>query len=83
MPKPVLQVPLIEVANHVLSLVLAIVDLLNSVEDHHENNLVRHYSCLLVEVFVALLNSLYRRLQHVLWLTVDAYTYGQPNLTFT
>lgn len=81
MPKPILEVPLVEVTYHVLGLVLAVVYLLDSVEDHHQNDFVRHDACLLIEVLVAFLNSFYRRFQHVFRLAVHADTDCQPDLT--
>lgn len=77
MPKPVLQVELVEVTDHVIRLLLTVVDLLDPVEDHHQDDLVRHDARLLVEVLVALLNPFYGRFQHVFRLAIHAHAYRQ------
>jgi len=75
-PKTVLQIELVEVANHIFGLILAIVHLFNAIEHHNQYNFVGHDACLLIEVFVALLYALDRCLQHGLRLAVDAYADG-------
>ena len=80
-PKPILQVPFVEVAYHILRLVLAAIYLLDSIEDNDEDNFMGHDPCSLVEMLVALLDALNGGLKHVLWLTIDANAYSQPDLS--
>lgn len=54
--------------------------MLDSVEDHDDNNLVRHDACLCQKIFVALLDALYCSLKHVLGLAIDTDTDGQLNM---
>lgn len=72
MPEPVLEVYLVEVADHVLGLILGVVDLLDAVEDDRHDDFMRHDASALQKVLVALLDALDGGLQHVLGLAVDA-----------
>jgi len=69
----VFNVDLVEERYHVFSLVLGGVEVLDTVEDHHHDDLMRHDARFCQKVLVALLNSFYRGLQHVLRLRVHAY----------
>lgn len=55
--KSILNVDFIKKRYHVMRLVLFIVDLFNTVEDHNHDNLVRHDASLLQKVLVTLLNA--------------------------
>lgn len=72
MPEPVLEIYLVEVADHVLGLVLRVIDLLDSVEDNRHDDFMRHDASALQEVLVALLDALYGGFEHVFGLAVDA-----------
>lgn len=82
MPKAILQVNLIEVADHILSLILWVIDLLNAIEDDYENDLMRHDACVIEEVFIAFLDAFDGGLQHVLWFWVYADADGQLDSPF-
>lgn len=81
-PKAILEVDLIEIADHIFGLVLGVVDLLDAVEDDSEDDLVGHDARILQEVLIALLDALYGRFQHVLWLGVHADADCQLYATF-
>ena len=68
----VLEIDLIEIGDHILGLILAVVDLFDAVEDDSHDDLVGHDAGVVEEVLVALLDALYCGFQHVLRLGVDA-----------
>lgn len=82
MPKTILQIDLIEIRDHIFSLIFRIIDFFDSVKDDNENNFMWHDSGIVQKVLIALLNTLYSRFKHMLWLTVHADTNCQLNSSF-
>jgi hypothetical protein len=76
MPESVLDVDFGEVADHVLGLIFGVIDLLYSVKYYDEYYFVRHDTCFLQKVFIALLNTFNGRFQHMLRFTIHTYTDG-------
>lgn len=66
MTKTVLQVELVEITDHIFSLVFGIVDFFNAIKDDNHDDLVRHDACLLIKVLIALLNAFNCRFEHCL-----------------
>ena len=77
MSKSILDVDFVEEGDHIFGLVFGGIEVFNAIKDDYYDDLMRHYACLVEEVFVALLDPLYGRLQHVFWLTVHADTNRQ------
>ena len=73
--KAILDVDFIEEANHVLGLVLGIVDFFDAVENNYQDDLMGHDARVLQKIPITLLDALYCRLQHVLCLRVHAHAY--------
>ena len=75
MPEAIFDIDFIKKGDHVFCLVLGVIQMLNSVKDDNNNNLMRHDACILQKFLVALLNPLYRCLQHVLGFAIHAHAY--------
>lgn len=72
MPEAVFDVDLVEVGNHVLSLVFGVINFFDAVENDGEDDFVGQDACVVQEVAVALLDAFDGGLEHVFGLTVDA-----------
>jgi hypothetical protein len=57
MSETVLQVKLVEVTNHIFCLIFAIVDRFDTIENDNQYYFMRHNASLLIEVFIAFLNT--------------------------
>lgn len=82
MPESIFDIDLIEEGDHIFSLILGVVNFFNAVEDNTQDNLMGHDASIIQKISITLLNTLYCRLQHVLWLTVHTYANGQLDPTF-
>ena len=76
MSKSILNVDFIEVRYHILGLVLRVVNLFYSVKNYSEDYLMRHYSCIVQKVAIALLYSFDSGLEHMFGLAVNTYANG-------
>lgn len=80
MPETIFVIEFIEIGDHVLCLVFAVVNFLNAVENADENNFVAHDACFFKEMFVTLLYTFYRVFQHMFWFAVNTDTDRQSYL---